>query len=82
MTVSRRSDGTIELVGTCGLTDAEPLMQQLLADPAATLDWQRCEQCHTAVLQIIMLFQPVLEKPPANIFLRNFMHPTLSQIDN
>lgn len=82
MTVSRRSDGTIELVGTCGLSDVEPLMQQLLADPAATLDWRGCEQCHTAVLQIIMLFHPVLDGPPANIFLRNFIHPTLGQLDN
>ena len=45
MTVSRRSDGTIVLEGTCPVEDAEPLLQMLLATPAAPVDWTHAITC-------------------------------------
>ena len=46
--------GTVILDGVCAVEDAEPLLQMLQATPAAVVDWTRCRQLHTAVLQVIM----------------------------
>ena len=58
MTVSRRSDGTIVLDGSCPIEDAEPLLELLLATPAAPFDWTQCDYLHTAVLQVILAARP------------------------
>jgi hypothetical protein len=50
----RRDSGAIVLDGVCPVEDAEPLLQMLQMTPAAPLDWTRCSQLHTAVLQVIL----------------------------
>lgn len=63
MTVRRREDGTIVLDGNCSVEDAEPLLQMLLATPAARVDWTLCEHLHTAVVQVILAARPALVGP-------------------
>ena len=40
------------------IEDAEPLLELLLATPAAPLDWTQCDHLHTAVLQVILAARP------------------------
>ena len=53
MTV-RMDQGIIILEGRCPSGDAEDLLQFLLTDPAAPIDWQTCEAAHTAVVQVLL----------------------------
>jgi hypothetical protein len=77
MTVRAGTDGHIELVGTCSGADAEPLLQLLLADPAATVDWRECRSAHTAVVQVLMAVRPKLLGPPADARLRDWVTPAI-----
>jgi len=54
MTVGRDQTGTVLLDGICAVEDAEPLLQMLQANPAATVDWTGCRQLHTAVFQVLL----------------------------
>jgi hypothetical protein len=54
MSVHRDDSGAIVLDGVCPVEDAEPLLRMLQTTPAAGLDWTRCSQLHTAVLQVIL----------------------------
>ena len=47
------NDGTVRLVGRCGVEDVEPLLQHLLGG-AGAVDLRGCEQLHTAILQLLM----------------------------
>jgi hypothetical protein len=79
MTVSRLADGAIALDGDCPIEDAEPLLQLLLADPDAALDWTSCEQAHTAVLQVVLAATPRLIGPPRGAFLRDHVATALAR---
>jgi hypothetical protein len=50
----RHEHGTIFLDGVCPVEDAEPLLQLLLSNPGAGLDWTGVGPMHTAILQIIL----------------------------
>ncbi len=63
MSVRRDDNGTIALDGVCPVEDAEPLLRLLQTTPAATLDWTRCSQLHTAVLQVILAARIVPADP-------------------
>ncbi len=54
MTVRRDENGAIVLQGVCPVEDAEPLLQMLLSNPAAPLDWTQADQLHASVLQVIL----------------------------
>ena len=54
MTITRGDTGTVILEGACAVEDAELLLQMLQSGPAAVIDWTRCSQLHTAVLQVIL----------------------------
>ena len=73
MTVRVNDAGGIELVGACPSADAEALLQHLLADPAATVDWRECRGAHTAVVQVLMAVKPKLLGPPADAGLRDWV---------
>ena len=77
MTVRITSDGSIALEGICGSEDAEELLQQVLAHPAATVDWRACEAAHTAVVQVLMAARPILLGPPVGAQLKNWVQPWL-----
>jgi hypothetical protein len=80
MTVRIGAEGYIELVGACPGADAEPLLQYLLADPAATVDWRDCRGAHTAVVQVLMAVRPNLLGPPADARLEHWVAPAIGGV--
>ena len=77
MTVRAGEGGSIELIGTCASTDAEPLLQLLLAAPEATIDWRGCRGAHAAVLQVLMAAGPKLLGPAADRRLEEWVRPAI-----
>jgi len=73
MTVRVGAGGCIELVGECPSGDAEPLLQLLLAEPRATVDWRECQGAHAAVVQVLMAAKAKLRGPPADACLRDWV---------
>lgn len=78
MTVRIGAGGCIELVGACPSEYAEPLLQLLLADRGATVDWRDCRGAHTAVVQVLMAVRPELLGPPADVRLRDWVAPAMT----
>ncbi|MGB6487521.1 MAG: hypothetical protein WBE91_11605 [Steroidobacteraceae bacterium] len=78
MTVRAGAGGCIELVGDCPSGDAEPLLQLLLADPGATVDWRECRGAHTAVVQVLVAAKAKLRGPPADARLRDWVAPAIT----
>jgi hypothetical protein len=60
---------TIRLIGACPVDDAETLLQLLLANPAAEIDWRGCESAHAAVIQVLLVAKRPLRGPPAGSLL-------------
>ncbi len=58
MTLRRDAAGAIVLEGRCLVEEAEPLLRMLQQTPSAPLDWSRCSQLHTAILQLILAARP------------------------
>lgn len=73
MTVRVATPGCIELVGACPSGDAEPLLQLLLAEGGATVDWRDCRGAHAAVVQVLMAVKPKLIGPPADARLKDWV---------
>lgn len=65
MTV-RMQQGVIILEGHCPSGDAEYLIQVLLAEPAAYVDWRTCEYAHTAVVQVMLAAKRDILGPPGS----------------
>ncbi|MET0709816.1 MAG: hypothetical protein ABWY82_23690 [Tardiphaga sp.] len=63
MTV-RMQDGVILLEGDCPSGDAEDLLQVLLTEPAADIDWRTCKSAHTAVVQVLLAARRDMLGPP------------------
>jgi hypothetical protein len=80
MTVAMAADGTIRLEGVCPVGDAEPLLRLVTSNRDAMVDWRRCEEAHTAVIQILLATKPKLLGPPANAFLRSRIAPLMSDM--
>jgi hypothetical protein len=78
MTVRIGPGGCIELVGTCPSADAELLLQLLLANLGATVDWRDCGGAHTAVVQVLMAMRPPLLGPPADARLKDWVAPVVT----
>jgi hypothetical protein len=76
MTVRRQDNGAITLDGVCGVEDAEPLLQMLLATPEAPLDWTRCEHLHTAVVQVVLAAGPELVGQCGDPWVGQWITPT------
>ncbi len=79
MTVVLHDPGTIRLIGTCPADDGEALLQHLLANPKAEVDWRGCESAHTAVIQVLLVSKRHLRGPAAGPFLRDFVGPALAR---
>jgi hypothetical protein len=77
MTVRLSPTGVIELQGICPSEDAEVLLRQLLANPAAIVEWQACESAHTAVILVLLLARPTLQGVPIGAALRDWVQPLL-----
>lgn len=79
MTVVLHDANTIRLIGACPSDDGEALLQQLLANPAAEIDWRGCESAHAAVIQVLLVARRPLRGPPAGEFLHRFIGPALAR---
>jgi hypothetical protein len=77
MTVAMRQ-GVIHLEGTCPSGDAEELLQLLLSDGAANVDWRTCDAAHTAVVQVLLAAGRRILGPPRGAVLAATVAPTLS----
>jgi hypothetical protein len=69
MSITLAPDGSIQLKGPCPVEDAEVLLQHLLANPRATVDWSACEGAHTAVIQLLLVAKSVPVGRPSSSFL-------------
>lgn len=78
MSVTRDRDGTIVLEGACPVEDAEPLLQLMQKFPAAALDWTRCSQLHTAVLQVILAGRMTPAGPCGDPWVRQWLAGNVS----
>jgi hypothetical protein len=74
------ADGAIELDGICSIEDADTLQKHMLSIPRALVDWRTCTYAHTAVIQILMAFKPVLRGPPAGDSLRLLIDPLIKAL--
>ena len=78
MTVSLEN-GAIHLVGICSSGDAEELLQCLLSDLSAEIDWRRCDAAHSAVVQILLAAGRPLTGPPRGAALATIVAPAVLQ---
>lgn len=79
MTVVLHDARTIRLIGACPADDGEVLLQHLLANPGAEVDWRGCESAHAAVIQVLLASRRALRGPPADEFLQRFVGPALAR---
>ncbi|HLG84612.1 MAG TPA: hypothetical protein VKY22_26700 [Bradyrhizobium sp.] len=79
MTIALHDDNTIRLIGACPAEDGETLLQYLLANPKAEVDWRGCESAHTAVIQVLLVSGRALRGPAAGPFLERFIGPALAR---
>ena len=77
MTIVLHDANTIRLIGMCPADDGEVLLQHLLANPQAEVDWRGCESAHAAVIQVILVSRRPLRGPPAGSFLERLIDPAL-----
>lgn len=54
MTVRRDEAGTILLVGTCPVDEAETLLRLLQETPGAAIDCSGAERLHSAIVQLLI----------------------------
>ena len=80
MTIALNANGTIELRGSCPVEDAEDLLQHLLTNPTASVDWRSCESAHTAVIQVLLVARVLPLGPPKNAFLRDHVDQQLKRL--
>jgi hypothetical protein len=78
LTVVLHDPSTIRLIGACPVDDAETLLQLLLANPTAEIDWRGCESTHAAVIQVLLVAKRPLRGSPAGLFLSRFIGPALT----
>lgn len=82
MTVRMLPSGSVELLGACTNSDAEPLLRLLLAAPGSAVDWRSCQEAHTAVVQVLMAAGPKLLGPPAADGLERWVEPVIRHVSN
>jgi hypothetical protein len=80
MTVRLADDGTIWLVGDCSAEDADPLLQYLLGQPGAAIDWSACHAAHTSIIQVVLASGRKPIGRPTGTFLKNLISPALNRL--
>jgi hypothetical protein len=73
----RLAGEVVVLEGDCPVDEAESLLELLLANPGASVDWSACGQLHTAVVQVLLAVRPPMEGEPGNPFLRRWIAPII-----
>jgi hypothetical protein len=74
-------DRVIRLDGICRVEDAEPLLLLLQSGSARQVDLTGAGHLHTAVVQVLMAFQPEIIGPPGDPFVMRWLLPMLSKDD-
>jgi hypothetical protein len=74
MTV-RLSDRVIVLEGDCPVDEAEALLDLLLANPNAPVDWTACRQLHSSLVQVLLAARPAMLGVPESSFLQRWVVP-------
>jgi hypothetical protein len=77
MTVLTSAHGTIVLKDSCPSEDAEVLVRHLASNPTADVDLRNCDFAHTAVIQVLLAFKPVLLGPPLENSIWRWVYPAL-----
>ena len=72
MTV-RRVSGVIHVEGTCGVEEAEILLQAVAEAPGAVIDWSDCGRLHTAVVQVILAAESPVRGPCGDPWLERWV---------
>ena len=72
-------NGTIVLSGNCPSGDAEELLQLLLGDFDAAVDWRSCTAAHTAVIQVLLAARRDILGPPRSALLDTVVAPALAR---
>lgn len=78
MSVRLSDEGTVMLEGHCPVEDAERLLQHLLGNTEARVDWTNCDHAHAAIIQILLVAGSKMQGPPRGAFLRTFIAPLFS----
>jgi hypothetical protein len=79
MTVELAQDGTIGLIDDCPAEDADLLLQKLLGDQDAGIDWGSCTGGHTSIIQVLLAAGRVPTGAPKGSFLRDIIGPALDR---
>jgi hypothetical protein len=74
----RCADGIITLEGECQVDEAEQLLEFLLANPGAAVDWSGCRQLHTALVQVLLAVRPEMRGFPEAEFLSRWVAPIMN----
>jgi len=69
--------GAIWLADECAIEEAETLVGLIVQHPEAVVDISQCRLAHTAVLQVLLRFQPQLRGEFADPFLTQWVRPGL-----
>jgi hypothetical protein len=71
----RLADGAIVLEGDCPVDEAEALLELLLDNPDAPVDWTACDQLHSSVIQVLIVARRSIRGKPGGAFLRRWIVP-------
>ncbi|HYG90436.1 MAG TPA: hypothetical protein VD978_29720 [Azospirillum sp.] len=74
----RFEDATVRFEGACGVEEALPLSDWLLAREDARVDLGACTELHTAVLQVLMAAKRPVTVAPTDPFLALRVMPVLN----
>ena len=77
MTIKLGDIGEVLLIGDCPVGDADVLFQRLLENPGVAVDWTKCTNAHTAIIQVLMAAGRLPEGVPKNSFLDAMVGPAL-----
>ncbi|WP_119679340.1 hypothetical protein [Indioceanicola profundi] len=78
MTV-RWENEVIYLEESCAVEEAETLLELLLTNPGAPVDWSGCRHIHTSLLQVLMAVRPPVQGVPRDAFLEHWIGPALAE---
>lgn len=77
MTIKLGDIGEVLLIGDCSVEDADELIQRLLEDPSVAVDWTKCTNAHTAIIQVLMAAGQLPKGVPKDPFLESMVGPAL-----
>jgi hypothetical protein len=78
----RREASTIHLEGVCPVEEAEVLTALLDTSQKWTVELSACRQIHTALLQVLLRYQPTVVGEPLDPFLSRLVVPALTRAED